>query len=60
MLPWSLTGGNNRRFRSVNSGKCLNVQYGVGQGNALIQYTCSAGGVDNDVWLTVWEAPTSR
>ncbi|QFZ19976.1 RICIN domain-containing protein [Saccharothrix syringae] len=45
------------QFVNKNSGKCLNVQYGVGQGNPLIQYTCSAGGATNDVWLSVWEEP---
>ncbi|WUH89064.1 RICIN domain-containing protein [Streptomyces sp. NBC_00433] len=38
-----------------SSGKCLNVRGGVGVGNPLIQYTCTAAGVDNDVWLPVWE-----
>lgn len=38
-----------------SSGKCLNVAGGVGVGNDLIQYTCTAAGVPNDVWLPVWE-----
>lgn len=38
-----------------SSGKCLNVRGGVGQGNELIQYTCTADGAANDVWLAVWE-----
>ncbi|MYS20896.1 mannan endo-1,4-beta-mannosidase [Streptomyces sp. DvalAA-14] len=38
-----------------SSGKCLNVRGGVGQGNELIQFTCTPHGVDNDVWLPVWE-----
>ncbi|MEO3972465.1 RICIN domain-containing protein [Streptomyces sp. CAU 1734] len=38
-----------------STGKCLNVEYGVGQGNRLIQYTCTPGGADNDVWLAVVE-----
>ncbi|MFC4033593.1 RICIN domain-containing protein [Streptomyces polygonati] len=38
-----------------SSGKCLNVKGGVGQGRDLIQYTCTTHGVDNDVWLPVWE-----
>lgn len=37
------------------SGKCLNVRGGVGANNPLIQYTCTANGADNDVWLPVWE-----
>lgn len=40
---------------SKSSGKCLNVRGGVGQGNELIQYTCTADGAANDVWLPVWE-----
>ncbi|MET9517596.1 RICIN domain-containing protein [Streptomyces sp. NPDC002994] len=39
------------------SGKCLNVRGGTGQGNNLIQYTCVADGAPNDVWLAVWESP---
>lgn len=38
-----------------SSNKCLNVRGGVGRGNALIQYTCTANGAPNDVWLPVWE-----
>ncbi len=38
-----------------SSDKCLNVRGGVGVNNPLIQYTCTAAGVDNDVWLPVWE-----
>lgn len=38
-----------------SSGKCLNVSGGVGQGRNLIQYSCSAEGADNDVWLPVSE-----
>lgn len=40
-----------------NSGKCLNVKGGLGQGNPLVQYTCSANGAPNEVWLAVWEPP---
>lgn len=40
---------------SKNSGKCLNVAGGVGSGHSLIQFTCSAPGAYNDVWLISWE-----
>ncbi|MFL4909184.1 RICIN domain-containing protein [Streptomyces sp. MMS24-I2-30] len=41
-----------------SSNKCLNVRGGVGKGNPLIQYTCTANGAPNDVWLPVWETVT--
>jgi hypothetical protein len=42
----------------ASSGKCLNVEGGVGQGRNLIQYTCSASGAANDVWVPAWEPVT--
>ncbi|MYV51643.1 RICIN domain-containing protein [Streptomyces sp. SID3212] len=46
------------RFKSIGSGKCLNVAGGVGVGYALIQYDCTPQGAANDVWLPVWEPHT--
>jgi Ricin-type beta-trefoil lectin domain len=47
--------GSGYQIVAKSSGKCLNVAGGVGEGNQLIQYTCTPGGVPNDVWLPVWE-----
>ncbi|MFB8351806.1 RICIN domain-containing protein [Streptomyces niveus] len=41
-----------------SSNKCLNVAGGLGVGNNLIQYDCTAQGAPNDVWLPVWEPNT--
>lgn len=41
-----------------SSDKCLNVAGGLGVGNSLIQYDCTAQGASNDVWLPVWEPNT--
>jgi hypothetical protein len=40
-----------------NSGKCLAVGGGAGQGHPLIQFGCSPNGDPSDVWLAVWEPP---
>ncbi|MFE7130529.1 RICIN domain-containing protein [Streptomyces sp. NPDC057638] len=66
IIQWPCGSGTNEQFRfsrkahgyqlvARSSGKCVNVEGGVGQGRQLIQYTCSASGADNDVWLPVWE-----
>ncbi|MGV9315877.1 RICIN domain-containing protein [Streptomyces sp. NPDC003691] len=47
--------GTGYQIVARSSNKCLNVQGGVGQGRNLIQYTCTADGAANDVWLPVWE-----
>lgn len=47
--------GIGYQLQVKSSGKCLNVKGGVGSGNQLIQYTCTANGVPNDVWLPTWE-----
>lgn len=53
---WQLVQvGNGYQIVAQSSGQCLNVRGGVGVGNALIQYPCTAGGAVNDVWLPVWE-----
>ncbi|GGX43956.1 RICIN domain-containing protein [Streptomyces chryseus] len=66
--PWSGTtnerwepeaaGVGYYRFKSVGSGKCLNVKGGgVADCTQVIQYTCVTDGAPNDVWLPVWETP---
>ncbi|MFE5741980.1 RICIN domain-containing protein [Streptomyces celluloflavus] len=66
VIQYTCDSGANEQWRFVpkgigyqvvvrSSGKCLNVEGGVGKGNALIQYSCSAHGTANDVWLPVWE-----
>ena len=40
-----------------NSGKCLAVGGGPGQGHPLIQLGCSPNGDPANVWLAVWEPP---
>lgn len=40
-----------------NSGKCLAVGGGPGQGHPLIQFGCTPNGDPSDVWLAVWEPP---
>ncbi|MFJ8230172.1 RICIN domain-containing protein [Streptomyces sp. NPDC094448] len=47
--------GTGYQLVARSSDKCLNVRGGVGQGRNLIQYTCTADGAANDVWLPVWE-----
>ncbi|MFE4668802.1 RICIN domain-containing protein [Streptomyces sp. NPDC056716] len=69
IIQWTCDTGQHQQWRFVakgngyqlvarHSGKCLNVKGGTGEGNPLIQYTCSSQGEDNDLWLPVWE-PTS-
>ncbi|MER8072196.1 RICIN domain-containing protein [Streptomyces sp. NPDC094034] len=64
VIQWTCGDDANAQWKFVRKGigyqlvvkssqKCLNVKGGLGQGNALIQYTCT--GVDNDIWLPVWE-----
>ncbi|MEU9607973.1 RICIN domain-containing protein [Streptomyces sp. NPDC048057] len=66
IIQWTCGAAANEQWKFVpkgtgyqivarSSGKCLNVQGGVGQGRNLIQYTCTADGAANDVWLPVWE-----
>ncbi|MBB5867247.1 hypothetical protein F4553_000626 [Allocatelliglobosispora scoriae] len=56
---WSFVPkGIGYQIVAKHSGKCLNIAGGLGQGNALIQYTCTSTGVANDVWLPVWEPIT--
>ncbi|MEU5164492.1 RICIN domain-containing protein [Streptomyces sp. NPDC020875] len=66
VIQWTCGTADNEQWRFVakgrgyqivarSSGKCLNVAGGVGQGRQLIQYTCTANGAANDVWLPVWE-----
>lgn len=66
IIQWTCGNAANEQWKFVakgtgyqvvarSSGKCLNVQGGVGQGRNLIQYTCTANGAANDVWLPVWE-----
>ncbi|MFD9129734.1 RICIN domain-containing protein [Kitasatospora sp. NPDC059571] len=53
---WKLVPkGIGYQIVAKSSGKCLNVRGAVGVGNALVQYTCTADGAPNDVWLPVWE-----
>ncbi|MFE5858540.1 RICIN domain-containing protein [Streptomyces sp. NPDC056500] len=69
VIQYTCNGGTNQQWRFVAKGngyqivarhsdKCLNVRGGTGQGNRLIQYTCSSAGEENDVWLPVWEPVT--
>ncbi|WP_190120926.1 RICIN domain-containing protein [Streptomyces inusitatus] len=64
IIQWPCGTDDNEQWKFVpkgigyqlvvkSSGKCLNVEGGVGQGRNLIQYTCSADGETNDVWLPV-------
>ncbi|MCM2391363.1 RICIN domain-containing protein [Streptomyces albipurpureus] len=69
VIQWTCSTGTNQQWRFVakgngyqiaarHSGKCLNVRGGTGQGNRLIQYSCTSAGAANDVWLPVWEPTT--
>lgn len=49
--------GNGYQLVARSSNKCLNVDGGAGKGRVLIQYTCSAKGGANDVWL-ISQEPT--
>jgi hypothetical protein len=66
-IQWDLSGAPNQmweteaaldgyyRFKSGNSGKCLNVQGASGaDGAAIVQYTC--GGAPNELWKPVRRA----
>ncbi|MBW4722059.1 RICIN domain-containing protein [Saccharothrix obliqua] len=67
LVLWGWDGGNNARwepdasldgfyrFRSINSGRCLNVQYAsTADGAQIIQYDC--GGSPNELWKLVPKA----
>ncbi|WP_405799223.1 RICIN domain-containing protein [Streptomyces sp. NBC_01506] len=69
VIQYTCGNANNELWRFVpkgigyqvvvkSSNKCLNVAGGVGVGNSLIQYDCTAQGAPNDVWLPVWEPAT--
>lgn len=66
---WTCYTGQHQQWRFVakgigyqlvarHSGKCLNVQYGMGEGNRLVQWPCSSQGWNNDLWLPAWEPTT--
>ncbi|GLF95945.1 RICIN domain-containing protein [Streptomyces yaizuensis] len=53
---WKLVPkGVGHQLVARHSGKCLNVKDWVGEGNQLIQYTCSEDIATNNIWLVVTE-----
>jgi hypothetical protein len=53
---WWFVSKQNFAYQVVDakSGMCLNVSGGAGRGRALILYTCSSAGEENDLWVPTW------